>query len=142
MVNARIKNARQQEGVSTRTEKNEISFTLILSMTVYNFKITVDINQPIPEPPSDTDWFPLLASIYGKKTKSFDGYVSSVVYSDTQLIIMCYLVEDTDNYEKLQPLKAQYSDWNGYQKISILDAVKVYLDILEYTVSSIAISGN
>jgi hypothetical protein len=111
-------------------------------MTVYNFKITVDINQPIPQPSSDTEWFPLLANIYGKKTKSFDGYVSSVVYSDTELIIMCYLVEDTDNNEKLEPLKARYSDWNGYQQISILDALKEHLSILEYNVSSIAISRN
>jgi len=142
VVNARIKNATQQEDLSTRTEKNETSFTLVLSMTVYNFKITVDINEPIPQAPSDTEWFPLLANIYGKKTKSFDGYVSSVVCSDTELTIICYLVEDNDNNEKLEPLKARYSDWNGYQQISILDAVKQHLSILDYNVSTIAISKN
>jgi len=109
-------------------------------MTVYNFKITVDINQPIPDQPSDIQWFPLLANIYGTRTKSFDGYVSNVLYSHTQIIINCYLVEDTDNNEKLEPLKARYSDWNGYQQISILDALKQHLSILEYNVSSIAIS--
>lgn len=108
-------------------------------MTVYNFDITVHLNQPIPEPPSDVQWFPLFANIYGTKTKSFDGYVSSVVHSATGLTINCYLVEDNDNNEKLEPLKARYNDWNGYQKVSILDALRSYLSLLNYTVSSISI---
>jgi hypothetical protein len=116
--------------------KNPLPY--VLRMTVYNFKIIVKLLTPVPDPPSD--WFPLLANIYGTKTKSFDGYVSSVIYSDTELIINCYLVEDTDNNEKLEPLKARYSDWNGYQKISILDALKLHLRILEYNVSSICIT--
>ena len=107
-------------------------------MTVYNFNITVKLLTPVADSPSE--WFPLLANIYGTKTKSFDGYVSSVIHSDTELSIKCYLVEDTDNNEKLEPLKARYSDWNGYQKISILDALKLHLRILEYKASSIDIT--
>jgi len=111
-------------------------------MTIYNFNINLKLLKPVSDQASDTQWFPLLSNIYGTKTKSFDGYVSDVIHSDTELTIKCYLVEDNDNYEKLQPLKAQYSDWNGYQKISILDALKQHLCILEYNVSSIAISRN
>ena len=108
-------------------------------MTIYNFKISVHLNQPIPDTPSDAQWFPLLANIYGTRTKSFDGYILDLVYLDTQLIIRCYLVEDNDNNEKLEPLKAEYSDWNGYQKISILDALKSHLTMLNYNVSRMSI---
>lgn len=109
-------------------------------MLIYNFKIVIQILKPIPsQPPSLEEWFPLLANIYGTKTKSFDGYVSSVEYSDTQLKIHCYLIEDIDNTEKLVPLKARYSDWNGYQKISIVDTLKTYIRVLGYNASSIGI---
>jgi hypothetical protein len=109
-------------------------------MTVYNFNINVKLLNPVQGSPSD--WFPLLANIYGTKSKSFDGYVSDVIHSDTELIIKCYLVEDTDNNEKLEPLKARYNDWNGYQKISILDALKLHLSILKYKASSIDITSS
>lgn len=109
-------------------------------MPSYDFKITVQLNKPIREPPpSFEEWYPLLANIYGTPSKSFDGYVSSVQYSDTSLLIQCYLVEDTSNNEKLSIFKERYSDWNGYQKISIMDAVKLHARILGYNVSSIAI---
>jgi hypothetical protein len=109
-------------------------------MLIYNFKIVIEILKPIPsKPPTLEEWFPLLANIYGTKTKSFDGYVSSLEHSDTQLIINCYLIEDIDNTVKLEPLKARYSDWNGYQKISIVDALKTYLRVLGYNASSIGI---
>jgi hypothetical protein len=111
-------------------------------MTVYNFSITVKLLKPVPDQASDTQWFPLLANIYGTSTKSFDGYVSSIVYSHSEIMINCYLVEDSDNYEKLEPLKSRYSDWNGYQKISILDTLKLHLYTLGYNVSSIAITSS
>jgi len=108
-------------------------------MRIYNFKITIDLLKPIPTQSSDAEWFPLLANIYGTKTKSFDGYVSKVDYSDTTLTILCYLIEDIDNTEKLESLKARYSDWGGYQKISIIDSLKTHLRILGYNASSIHI---
>lgn len=114
-------------------------FIIILSMLIYNFKIIIELLKPIPSQPSDVEWFSLLANIYGTKTKSFDGYISSVEYSDTRLTITSYLVEDMDNAGKLEPLKALYSDWNGYQKISIVDALKTRLSILGYNASSIGI---
>jgi len=114
-------------------------FIIILSMLIYNFKILIELLKPIPSKPSDTEWFPLLANIYGTKTKSFDGYISALEYSDTRLTIKCYLVEDEDNTQKLEPLKALYNDWDGYQKISITDSLKTYLSVLGYNASSIAI---
>lgn len=109
-------------------------------MTSYNFNITVQLNRPIREPPpSFEEWYTLLANIYGTPSKNFDGYVSSVQYSDTGLLIKCYLVEDTSNSEKLSIFKGRYSDWNGYQKISIMDAVKLHARVLGYNISSIAI---
>jgi hypothetical protein len=111
-------------------------------MPSYTFKITVQLSEPIPySPPSFEEWYPLLANIYGTPSKSFDGYVSAVEYSDTSLIIYCYLVEDNDNKEKLLTLKERYSDWNGYQKISISDALKVHARLLRYNISSIAIAN-
>jgi len=111
-------------------------------MPSYTFKITVQLDKPIPyPPPSFEEWYPLLANIYGTASKSFDGYVSAVEYSDTCLIIHCYLVEDNDNKEKLLTLKERYSDWNGYQKISISDALKVHARLLRYNISSIAIAN-
>lgn len=111
-------------------------------MPSYNFKITVQLNPPIREPPPSFDeWYILLANIYGTSSKSFDGYVSSVQYSDTSLTIQCYLVEDYTNNEKLSIPKERYSDWNGYQKISIMDAVKLHSRLLGYNVSSIAIAN-
>ena len=74
-------------------------------MPTYNFKITLQLNKPIPDPPpSYEEWFPLLANIYGTPSKSFDGYVKSVEYLDTTLIIHCYLLEDNDNFQKLSLL--------------------------------------
>ena len=109
-------------------------------MASYNFKITVDLNQPIRQPPpSFEEWYTLLANIYGTPSKSFDGYVSSVEYLDTSLLIHCYLVEDNTNKEKLLIPKERYSDWNGYQKVSILDSLKTYLRLLGYNASSIGI---
>ena len=100
----------------------------------------LELNKPIPDPhPLQTEWFPLLANIYGTHTKNFDGYVSSAEYSDTSLIIHCYLVEDGDNQGKLAPFKKLYNDWNGYQKVSIMDAVKVHARLLGYNLSSIGI---
>jgi hypothetical protein len=111
-------------------------------MPSYIFKITVELNKPIRQPPpSFEEWYTLLANIYGTPSKSFDGYVSSVHYSDTSLDIQCYLVEDTSNNEKLLIPKERYSDWNGYQKISIMDAVKLHSRVLGYNVSSIAIAN-
>jgi hypothetical protein len=108
-------------------------------MTVYNFKITLDIKEPIPQHPFE-QWYPLLASIYGTPSKSFDGYVSSLEYLDNLISIHCYLVEDTDNQGKLSILKERYSDWTGYQKISMIDAVKQHARILGYTISTIGIT--
>jgi hypothetical protein len=111
-------------------------------MPSYTFKITVQLNKPIREPPpSYEEWFPLLANIYGTPSKSFDGYVSAVEYLDTSLIIYCYLVEDNDNKEKLLISKGRYSDWNGYQKISIMDAVKLHARLLGYNISTIGIAN-
>ena len=112
-------------------------------MASYNFKITVQLNIPIREPPpSFEEWYTLLANIYGTHSKSFDGYVSAVEYLDTSLVINCYLVEDNDNKEKLIIPKERYSDWNGYQKISIMDAVKLHSRVLGYNLSSIAIAND
>ena len=109
-------------------------------MPSYSFKITLQINKPIREPPASfEEWYPLLANIYGTPSKSFDGYVSTVQYSDTAIIIQCYLVEDNTNNEKLLVFKERYSDWNGYQKISMMDAVKLHSRLLGYNISSIAI---
>jgi hypothetical protein len=109
-------------------------------MPSYNFKITIQLIKPIREPPpSFEEWYPLLANIYGTPSKSFDGYVSTVEYSDTTILIQCYLVEDTSNTEKLLVFKQRYSDWNGYQQICIMDAVKLHSRVLGYTISSIAI---
>ena len=109
-------------------------------MPSYKFKITIQLIKPIPAPhPSYDEWFPLLANIYGTPSKSFDGYVSSVEYLDTSLIIHCYLVEDNSNNHKLLIFKAHYADWNGYQKISIVDALKTYIRVLGYNASSIGI---
>jgi len=109
-------------------------------MPSYKFKITLQLNTPIPNPPpSYEEWFPLLANIYGTPSKSFDGYVSAVEYLESTLIIHCYLVEDNDNKEKLSISRERYSDWNGYQKISIMDAVKLHTRLLGYNISSIAI---
>lgn len=111
-------------------------------MPSYNFKITVELNRPIREqPPSFDEWYTLLANIYGTPSKNFDGYVSSVHYSDNAIVIQSYLVEDNANNEKLLVFKERYSDWNGYQKISIMDAVKLHSRLLGYNVSSIAISN-
>lgn len=109
-------------------------------MAIYNFKITLDLRQPIPQPPFE-QWYPLLANIYGTPSKSFDGYVSSLEYLHNLLIIHCYLVEDTDNQGKLSILKERYSDWDGYQKISMTDAVKLHARILGYTISTIGIAN-
>jgi len=112
----------------------------LVSMIIYKFKIMLDLIKPVPDPhPEQTEWFPLLANIYGTSTKNFDGYVSGVEYSEKSLVIQCYLVEDTGNHEKLAPFKHTYSDWNGYQKISIMDAVKIHARLLGYNVSTIAI---
>jgi hypothetical protein len=109
-------------------------------MLIYNFKIIIELSSPVPNPhPSQEEWFTLLANIYGTKTKSFDGYVSAVEYSDTQLKMSCYLIEDIDSNEKLEPLKARYSDWNGYQKVSIMDSLKTHLRLLGYNAISIGI---
>ena len=120
-------------------DKNETCLIIVISMLIYNFKINIELLKPVRNQPSEEEWFTLLASIYGTKTKSFDGYVSGVEYSDTRLKINCYLIEDIDNTEKLEHLKARYSDWNGYQKISILDSLKTHLRLLGYNASSIGI---
>ena len=110
-------------------------------MPSYNFKITLKLNEPIPDPhPSQAEWFPVLSNIYGIPSKSFDGYVSNVNYSNKELVINCYLVEDNDNHQKLSVFKEKYSDWNGYQKISMMDAVKLHSRVLGYTISSIGIN--
>lgn len=107
---------------------------------MYKFKITIHLINPIPSPqPSESEWFPLLASIYGNKAKSFDGYVSAVEYLEKSLIVYCYLVEDNENIDKLTPFKKRYSDWIGYQKICILDALKIHMRILGYNASTIEI---
>lgn len=109
---------------------------------MYNFKITINLSKPIPNPhPSEAEWFPLLANVYGNKTMSFDGYVSGVEYLDTSLLVYCYLVEDNDNIEKLAPFKQRYSDWTGYQKICIMDSLKLHMRVLGYTASSIGITA-
>jgi len=111
-------------------------------MPSYKFKITLQLNKPIPNPhASYEEWFTLLANIYGTPSKSFDGYVSAVEYLQTSLIIHCYLVEDNDNKEKLLIPKERYSDWNGYQKNSISDALKLHARLLGYNISSIAIAN-
>lgn len=112
-------------------------------MPSYKFKITLQLNRPIPNPaPAYEEWFTLLANIYGTPSKNFDGYVSSVEYSDTSLVIQCYLVEDITNTQKLLVPKERYGDWNGYQKISIMDAVKLHSRVLGYNVSSIGIAND
>lgn len=109
-------------------------------MPSYKFKITLQLLKPIPNPtPSYQEWFTLLANIYGTPSKSFDGYVSSVEYLENTLVIYCYLVEDNDNKEKLLIPKERYKDWNGYQKISIMDAVKIQSRLLGYNISTMAI---
>jgi len=107
---------------------------------MYNFKITIHLIKPVPNPhPAEAEWFPLLASVYGNKTSSFDGYVSGVEYLEKSLIVYCYLVEDNENMDKLAPFKQRYSDWNGYQKICIMDALKLHMRILGYNASIIEI---
>jgi hypothetical protein len=108
-------------------------------MTIYNFNISIDISNSNTS--SFEDWYPLLANIYGIPSKSFDGYVSAVNYSDTTLIIHCYLIEDLENNSKLVPFKERYKDWNGYQKISITDAVKLHARVLKYNIVSIAVAN-
>ena len=108
-------------------------------MQLFNFKVSLHLNYPVLHQET-SKWFPLLANIYGTQTKSFDGYVSSVEYSDKVIILYCYLVEDTDNSVKLTSLKERYSDWNGYQKICIMDSVRLYSRLLGYSVSSIDIT--
>ena len=109
-------------------------------MLVYNFKITIQLIEPIPKtPPQKSDWYSFLANIYGTATKGYDGYVSTVECSDDILTVFCCLVEDIDNYKKLEPLKEKYRDWSGYQKITILDALKIHLRLLSYNASSITI---
>ena len=109
-------------------------------MRSYDFKVILKLSEPIPDPhSSEAEWFPLLANIYGSPSKSFDGYVSGVDYSENILNIKCYLVEDNDNYEKLSLLKQRYSDWNGYQQVSIIDAVKIHSRLLGYNLNSISI---
>jgi hypothetical protein len=107
-----------------------------------NFKITIHLIKPIPNPhPLESEWFPLLANIYGYKTSCFDGYVSGVEYLDKSLVIYCYLVEDNENMEKLAPFKKRYSDWVGYQKICIIDALKIHMRVLGYNASTVEITA-
>ena len=109
-------------------------------MSIFNFKITISLNKPIPNPqPSEAEWFPFLSNIYGTKTRSFDGYVSSVEYLERSLVIYCYLVEDNDTIDKLAPFKKLYSNWLDYQKNCILDALNIHLRVLGYNSSNIDI---
>lgn len=111
-------------------------------MSLFNFKISIHLIKPIPNPhPSEAEWFPLLSSVYGNKTASFDGYVSGVEYLEKSLNVYCYLVEDNANIEKLASFKKRYSDWTGYQKICILDALKIHMRILGYHASSVEITA-
>jgi len=82
-------------------------------------------------------WYSALANIYGIKSDWFDGYISSIVFSDTILEIECYLVEDPQGQRKVEPLKQRYSDWHEFQKLSITDALKLRATVLGYKLESV-----
>jgi hypothetical protein len=104
-------------------------------MSTTNFKIHIILNQAVIYP-SEKLWYAFLSNIYGLKSNNFDGYVSRVEYSNSSILIECYLVDDI----KLRSLKEKYLDWYEFQKILILDATKLHLNILGYSMPTIEIT--
>lgn len=85
------------------------------------------------------DWFPALANIYGQPSKHFDGYVSMVIKDNTTITIICYLVEDNEEKDKLDSLKSRNKDWPGFRSLCIMDAIKIHAKTLGYQVTETSI---
>ena len=73
-------------------------------------------------------WYSALSDIYGKKTSSYDGYMSNALTnSSNELKLRCYVLEDE---AKTRDLKSEAGDWNNLLLSRIEEAIKTHIERL------------
>jgi hypothetical protein len=107
-------------------------------MHIFNYQITLSTKyNDIPH--LIDNWFPALANIYGQPSKHFDGYITMVIKEPTSIVIICYLIEGNEEYNKLESLKAKNKDWSGFRSLCIIDAIKTHARLLGYSIETTSI---